>query len=128
MEKIVESERGDVQTLAQDCKTLRREAVSAREECEKAKRLKSQLEALVTQLQEDAGIEKSGLEIFNTDIFVMLCKIKIHVITMFLPVKLESFIILFTAYGKGQFAPCDQILLFSLFTVHLFCIADMIYW
>ena len=66
MEKIVESERGDVQTLAQDCKTLRREAVSAREECEKAKRLKSQLEALVTQLQEDASMEKSGLEIFNT--------------------------------------------------------------
>ena len=55
MEKIVESERGDVQTLAQDCKTLRREAVSAREECEKAKRLKSQLEALVAQLQEDTG-------------------------------------------------------------------------
>ena len=66
MEKIVESERGDVQTLAQDCKTLRREAVSAREECEKAKRLKSQLEVLVTQLQEDASMEKSGLEIFNT--------------------------------------------------------------
>ena len=55
MERIVESERGDVQTLAQDCKTLRREAVSAREECEKAQRLKGQLEALVTQLQEDAG-------------------------------------------------------------------------
>lgn len=56
MEKIVESGRGDVQTLAQDCQTLRREAVFAREECEKAKRLKSQLEAIVTQLQEDAGI------------------------------------------------------------------------
>ena len=126
MEKIVESERGDVQTLAQDCKTLRREAVSARQECEKAKRLKSQLEALVTQLQEDAGMEKSGLEIFNTDIFVMLCKI--NVIAMFLPVKLESFVILFTAYGKGQFAPCDQILLPFLFTFHLFCIADIIYW
>ena len=80
MEKIVESERGDVQTLAQDCKTLRREAVSAREECEKAKRLKSQLEALVTQLQEDAGMGKSGLEIFNTDIYVMLCKFHYHVL------------------------------------------------
>lgn len=56
MEKIVESGRGDVQTLAQDCQTLRREAVLAREECEKAKRLKGQLEAIVTQLQEDAGI------------------------------------------------------------------------
>ena len=70
MEKIVESERGDVQTLAQDCKTLRREAVSAREECEKAKRLKSQLEALVTQLQEDTG----------TNISVMLCKCHYHVL------------------------------------------------
>ena len=56
MERIVESERGDVQTLAQDCKTLRKEAVTAREECERAQRLKGQLEALVTQLQEDAGI------------------------------------------------------------------------
>ena len=56
MERIVESERGDVQTLAQDCQTLKREAVSAREECEKARRLKGQLEALVTQLQEDAGV------------------------------------------------------------------------
>ena len=55
MERIVESERGDVQTLAQDCKTLRKEAVTAREECERAQRLKGQLEALVTQLQEDAG-------------------------------------------------------------------------
>ena len=55
MERIVESERGDVQMLAQDCQTLKREAVSAREECEKAQRLKGQLEALVTQLQEDAG-------------------------------------------------------------------------
>ena len=55
MERIVESERGDVHTLAQDCKTLRKEAVSARENCEKTQRLKSQLEALVTQLQEDAG-------------------------------------------------------------------------
>ena len=80
MEKIVESERGDVQTLAQDCKTLRREAVSAREECEKAKWLKSQLEALVTQLQEDSGMEKSGLEIFNTDISVMLCTCHYHVL------------------------------------------------
>lgn len=55
MERIVESERGDVQTLAQECRTLRTEAVSAREECEKAQRLKGQLEALVVQLQEDAG-------------------------------------------------------------------------
>ena len=55
MEKIVESGRGDVQTLAQDCQTLRREAVLAREECEKANRLRGQLEAIVTQLQEDAG-------------------------------------------------------------------------
>ena len=55
MEKIVESGRGDVQTLAQDCQTLRREAVLAREECEKEKRLKGQLEAIVTQLQEDTG-------------------------------------------------------------------------
>ena len=31
---------------------------------------------------------------------------------MFLPVKLESFIILFTANGKSQFAPRDQIVLF----------------
>lgn len=55
MERIVESERGDVQTLAQECRTLRTEAVSARDECEKAQRLKGQLEALVVQLQEDAG-------------------------------------------------------------------------
>ena len=55
MERIVESERGDVQTLAQECRTLRTEAVSAREECEKAQRLKGQLEALVVQLQEDTG-------------------------------------------------------------------------
>ena len=56
MEKIVESGRGDVQTLAHDCQSLRREAVLAREECDKAQRLKGQLEVLVTQLQEDAGI------------------------------------------------------------------------
>ena len=52
----MESERGDVHTLAQDCRALRKEAVSAREECEKAQRLKGQLEALVIQLQEDAGM------------------------------------------------------------------------
>ena len=40
--------------------------------------------------------------------------------TMFLHVKLESFIILFTANGKGQFASRDQILPFVLFTVHYF--------
>lgn len=61
MEKIVESGRGDVQTLAQDCQTLRREAVLAREECEKANRLKGQLEAIVTQLQEDAVNSDSQL-------------------------------------------------------------------
>ena len=63
MERIVESERGDVQTLAQDCQTLKREAVSAREECEKARRLKGQLEALVTQLQEDAGVLSVNMSI-----------------------------------------------------------------
>lgn len=63
MERIVESERGDVQTLAQDCQTLKREAVSAREECEKARRLKGQLEALVTQLQEDAGVLSANMSI-----------------------------------------------------------------
>ena len=56
MEKIVESGRGDVQTLAQDCQTLRREAVSAREELEKVQQAKGQLEVLVTQLQEDTGV------------------------------------------------------------------------
>ena len=56
MEKIVESGRGDVQTLAQDCQTLRREAVSAREELEKVQQAKRQLEVLVTQLQEDTGV------------------------------------------------------------------------
>ena len=56
MEKIVESGRGDVQTLAQDCQTLRREAVSAREELEKVQQAKGQLEVLVTQLQEDSGV------------------------------------------------------------------------
>ena len=64
MEKIVESGRGDVQTLAQDCQTLRKEAVLAREECEKAKRLKSQLEVIVTQLQEESGrpsVKNQGL-------------------------------------------------------------------
>jgi len=100
MEKIVESERGDVQTLAQDCKTLRREAVSAREECEKAKRLKTQLEALVTQLQEDAGMEKSGLKIFNTDIFVMLCKCYYHVLAC----KIREFYNL--VYSKWQRSIC----------------------
>lgn len=100
MEKIVESERGDVQTLAQDCKTLRREAVSAREECEKAKRLKSQLEVLVTQLQEDAGMEKSGLEIFNTNIFVLLCKCHYH----FLACKIREFYNL--VYSQWQRSIC----------------------
>ena len=56
MEKIVESGCGDVQTLAQDCQTLRREAVSAREELEKVQQAKGQLEVLVTQLQEDTGV------------------------------------------------------------------------
>ena len=56
MEKIVESGQGDVQTLAQDCQTLRREAVSAREELEKVQQAKGQLEVLVTQLQEDTGV------------------------------------------------------------------------
>lgn len=101
MEKIVESERGDVQTLAQDCKTLRREAVSAREECEKAKRLKSQLEALVTQLQEDAGMGKSGLEIFNTDISVMLCKFHYHVLAC----KIREF---YLVYSKWQRSICTR--------------------
>lgn len=125
MEKIVESERGDVQTLAQDCKTLRREAVSAREECEKAKRLKSQLEALVAQLQEDTGMEKSGLEIFNINISVMLCECHYHVLAC----KIREFYNLFYSKinGKGQFAPHGQILLFLLFTVHLFCVKDIIY-
>ena len=51
----MESGRGDVQTLAQDCQTLRREAVLAREDCEKAQRLKNQLEAIVAQLKEESG-------------------------------------------------------------------------
>lgn len=74
MERIVESERGDVQTLAQDCKTLRREAVSAREECEKAQWLKGQLEALVTQLQEDAGTNVH-FEEFNIP-FMMIANLR----------------------------------------------------
>lgn len=69
----MESERSDVQTLAQDCQTLRSEAVSAREECEKAKRLKGQLESLVTQLQEDAGMLLAML-IFNFN-FMINCKV-----------------------------------------------------
>ncbi|XP_015768318.1 PREDICTED: coiled-coil domain-containing protein 150-like [Acropora digitifera] len=67
MERIVESERGDVQTLAQECRTLRTEAVSAREECEKAQRLKGQLEALVVQLQEDAVNGDSQLATLTTE-------------------------------------------------------------
>lgn len=67
MERIVESERGDVHTLAQDCRALRKEAVSAREECEKAQRLKGQLEALVIQLQEDAVNSDSQLATLTSE-------------------------------------------------------------
>ena len=57
MEGIVNTERESVQTLAEECRMRKREAIMAKEEYEKEHRLRLQLETVLGQLQMDTGLE-----------------------------------------------------------------------
>ncbi|EDO39485.1 predicted protein [Nematostella vectensis] len=67
MDRVVETERGDVQALAAECQELKREASTTKEEYNKERKMRLQLETLVTQLQEDSANTDAELGTLRTE-------------------------------------------------------------